>query len=424
MQYFKKILLGSTMLYSTIFGDTLSEAFKAAEVDGEVRVVYYGRDADNSILAKASGVAVGGHLGITTAPIYNTKASVVFYTTNPIDPSTTLMPNTNLVDGTDGYTIVGEANIEYNDGTNMLKVGRQTLATPLVASDDARVIKDLFEAANFTSTILPKTKLHLLYIHRNSGMDNGDSNYNPAVSKKDFVAMSTTLNASYKKGMVVVGIENSPVENLKVSAWYYGGLDFINMYYGDASYLYKQSKDLSLKFEGHLWNIKSTSRFDKDREDVGRKVDYLFGGVRLSAIYKEYVFQLAQERIDYADKAGSVHTAWGMYSEYTYGFLMGSGMYGALNGYQDSYIQKVDATKLTAIYNFAKGATLYGSYNWWRGDNDAFQSNLDTIDILVTWPCMLVENGRWQVIYENWNSKSNNIMVDNNLARVKYTYTF
>ena len=77
-----------------------------------------------------------------------------------------------------------------------------------------------------------------------------------------------------------------------------------------------------LKLEGHYWNIKSTDKFNKD---VGDKIDYNYGGVRASAKKDNLVLQLAQERINLADNSHSIHTAWGMYSEYTYGFLMGSG---------------------------------------------------------------------------------------------------
>ena len=416
-----------TTLFCGLQADTLSEAFSEATVDGEVRVVHYSRSADDSknkfgdtIFSEASGVALGGNLGISTAPINDFKANFRFYTTNPINADDKLMPGTYLVDGTKGYSIVGEANLEYNNGTTMFKAGRQALKTPLVASDDARVVKDLFEAIHVSNKSIPDTTLHALYIHRNSGMDNGSSNYNSAVSSKDFVSMSKTLGTSYDKGMVAVAIENSSITDVKLSAWYYQGIDLVNMYYFDASYSTKIS-DIGFKLEGHYWEISSKDEYEAD---TGKKIDYNYGGVRATVVYDKYVFQLAQEQINYEDETVGIHTVWGMFTEYTYGFLMGSGIYGALNGMGGDYVKKVDATKVTVIYNFTKDIMLYGSYNWWRTDNDNFQSDLDTIDILLAWPCQFVDNGKWQVIYENWNSDSNNIMVDNNLLRAKFTYTF
>jgi len=424
----KKIsLLFTITLVCSLQADVISTAFSEAKVDGEIRVVHYSKSSDESknkfgdtIFSKSSGVAIGGNLGISTAPINDFKANFRFYTSNPINADDELMPGTYLVDGTKGYSIIGEANLAYDNGTTMFKAGRQSLKTPLVASDDARVVKDLFEAIHISNKSIPDTTLHALYIHRNSGMDNGSSNYNSAVSSKDFISMSKTLGTSYDKGMAVVGIENKSIKDVKLSAWYYHGIDLVDMYYFDASYSTKIS-DIGFKIEGHYWEIKSQDEYEVD---TSKKIDYNYGGVRATVVYDKYVFQLAQEQINYADETVGIHTAWGMYSEYTYGFLMGSGIYGALNGMGGDYVKKVDATKFTAIYNFTKDIMLYGSYNWWKTDNDDFQSDLDTIDILVAWPCQFVDNGKWQVVYENWNSDSNNIMVDNNLVRAKFTYTF
>ncbi len=414
-------------LVCSLQADAISEAFSEAKVDGEVRVVHYSKSSDESknkfgdtIFTESSGVAIGGNLGLSTAPINNFKANFRFYTTQPINADDELMPGTYLVDGTKGYSIIGEANLEYDNGTTLFKAGRQALKTPLVASDDARVVKDLFEAIHISNRSISDTTLHALYIHRNSGMDNGSSNFNQAVSSKDFVSMSKTLGTTYDKGMAVLGVENSSITDVKVSAWYYHGIDLVDMYYFDASYSTKIS-DIGFKLEGHYWEISSKDEYEVD---TGKEIDYNYGGLRATAAYDKYVFQLAQEQINYADETVGIHTAWGMYTEYTYGFLMGSGIYGALNGMGGDYVNKVDATKVTAIYNFTKDIMLYGSYNWWRTDNDNFQSNLDTVDILVAWPCQFVDNGKWQVIYENWNSDSNNIMVDNNLVRAKFTYTF
>jgi hypothetical protein len=63
------------------------------------------------------------------------------------------------VNGTKNYIILGKFNLEYKDKTNMLRIDRQELHTPLVASDDARVVKDLFKAVNFSTTFMPDTTL-------------------------------------------------------------------------------------------------------------------------------------------------------------------------------------------------------------------------------------------------------------------------
>ena len=416
----KKILLGSLVATSLIYADSLSDAFKNAKVDGEFRVVNYTRTADDSdIFGKASGTAGGVELGISTKSVNNLKTNIRFFSTTKITGDGKELENTNLVDETSSYALLGVANIEYNDNTNMLKIGRQELHTPLVASDDARVVKDLFEAVNFTSKIIPNTTLHTLYISKNSGMDNG-------ANKSEFVSMSETLGASYDRGMFALGLENSSIKNTKFSAWYYRGIDFIDMAYADASYSTTIAHH-NIKLEGHYWKIKSQSEFEKD---TNTKIDYDYGGARLSVNRNHLTLQLAQERINLADNSYSIHTSWGMYSEYTYGFLMGSGIYGALNNaLGKDAVTKVDATKVTAIYGFSKqNAVVILGYDWFNADS-AQQSDMNLFDILVGWDCLFIDNASWQVIYENWDVKDEttsgiSTMVDNNLIRAKFTYKF
>ena len=411
--------------FGVLQAETLQEALKQAKVDGEVKVVHYSRDATNSaIFGKANGTAIGGNIGLSTHAINNVTFNTRIYTTNAlrqISGNASELANTNLVNGTKNYVLLGEINLAYDDGVNALVVGRQALHTPLVGSDDARVVKDLFEAVNFSTKLVPDTTLHALYIHKNSGMDNGDSNYNSAVNKNQFVSMSKTLGASYDKGMAVLGIENSMLENLKLSMWYYDSFDLVKMLYYDAAYTFPLADEKSFTLEGHYWTIKSKSRYELD---TNKKIDYNYGGVR--ANYKDggLLLQIAREHIHYADKTVGIHTAWGMFTEYTYGYLIGSGIYGAINGFGGQYITKLDASKLTLRYDFGNGVDIYTGYDIYKGDNDAFMSDMNLLDLYVGFPCQLVKNAKWGLLYEYWDSGTNNIMVDNNLLRLKFTYSF
>ncbi len=56
--------------------------------------------------------------------------------------------------GLDGenYAFIGQAYLNYEFGNTNVKVGRQRLDTPLIGSDDARMLPNLFEAAVLTNT--------------------------------------------------------------------------------------------------------------------------------------------------------------------------------------------------------------------------------------------------------------------------------
>lgn len=334
----------TSLLHAQTLNEGLNEAFSQAKVDAEIKLVHYSRDATSSpIFAKANGSAIGGNLGLHTKKIHNISFNTRFYTTNAIQGTGNELANTHLVDGTDNYSLLGELNLEYDDGTYMLKVGRQAFHTPLVGSDDARVIKDLFEAVNFSTKVIPETTLRALYITKNSGMDNGSSNFNDSVSKKDFVSMSKTLGTSYDKGMVVLGVKNSSIKDLALQFWYYNALKTVDMFYYGASYDVDLSQDIRLQLEGHYWDIKSKSNYELD---TGKKIDYNYGGVRVGLKYNDLLLQVAQEQVNLKDKTVGIQSAWGMYSEYTYGYLLGSAIYGSLNGYKNQYITKADATKV------------------------------------------------------------------------------
>ncbi|MDF1874527.1 OprD family outer membrane porin [Sulfurimonas sp. SAG-AH-194-I05] len=410
----KTIFLGLLSIMVLQAG-TIQEAFEEATVDGEIRSVYYSRDAKNSIIfGEAGATAVGGNLGITTKAVNNITFSTRFYTTNALTGSGTELSNTDLVDETSNYSILGQINLEYNDGINMFKIGRQTLQTPLVYSDDARVVIDTFEAASFSTKIITDTTLKALYIHRSSGFDNG-------AAKKDFVSMSKTLGTSYDEGMAVYAIENDSLADIALQVWYYDAFKLVDMFYYDVSYKKSFSKDTSLQLQGHYWTIKSKSAYEVD---TGKKIDYNYGGVRASFINKSLTLQLAQERINYADQTVGIHTSWGMYTEYTYGILMGSGIYGALNGIGGNYITKVDATKLTFKYDFGNDINTYIGYNIYDADGDAWMSDMNLLDVYVSFPCRFIKNATWALLYENWDSDGDKIMVDNNLLKLKFSYKF
>ena len=196
------------------------------------------------------------------------------------------------------------------------------------------------------------------------------------------------------------------------------------MFYTDMKHTHKIS-NYNVSLEAHYWKIKSQDKFESDTK---KKIDYTYGGARLSVNYSDFTLQLAQEKISLEKDTYSIHTSWGMYSEYTYGFLMGSGIYGALNNALTTKVTTVDASKVTAIYSFAKDSILILGYDIFSA-NSKQQSDMNLFDILVAWPCQLVENGSWQVIYENWDVKKEDkstisTMVDNNLVRAKFSYKF
>ena len=417
----KAILFISVQTSLLCAAQSIDEAFTKAHFDGEFRIVHYSRSSDKSpIFPKAAGQTIGGDLGFTTQSYKNLKASARLYTAQKLFVDDRFTPSTYLLDGTKSFSILGEANLAYDTKAHHIKIGRQSIRTPLVSSDDSRSIKDLFDAQVYENRSFKKTTLSLIHLNSSSGMDNGSGNYNSAVSRSDFVSMSKTLGTSYDDGMFALGIKSQSIKDVGFKLWYYDMPKTLSMLYADFDY-HASLYGHPLILEGHAWQITSKTAYT---QDTGKKIDYLYSGFRLNYLFRRHVFHIAKEQIDYQAGTHGIHTAWGMYSEYTYGFLMGSGIYGALNGFNGMEIRRVDAIKAAWIYKFNQKTLLYVSYNWWLSDNDALQSNLKAFDLLLSWPCKKLKNSNWQLVYENWESQSQNIMVDNNLLRLTFTYRF
>ncbi len=380
----------------------------AGEVDGEIRTVYYSRSNDGlPYFPEAKGLAVGGYLGFTSHKKNNLSVRAALYTSQALYGDGNTLSATNLVNGEDGYYLLGKANIRYDDGINQIILGRQEMMTPLVYSDDARVVKDLFNAVKISTQILPEHTFHMLYLDSMSGMDNGHE-------KKDWINMSKTLNTSYNNGMYAFGVGNSSITNLNTSAWYYLIPDTVRMMFAGVKYEDNITDDFSITYEAHYWNSKSGSDYENDLSKI---IDYDFSGIRVSVDIDDFTLQLAFDRM--RKKAGSqtIHTYFGNYAEYTYGYLLGSGVYGAISTNDpDDDMTSMNAAKLTAQYHFSNN-TFYIGYIMNQSGHESLQSDLDILDVALFMDSPFSTDLSLALIYENWNADGANFFIDNHLIR-------
>lgn len=151
-------LLSSVNVYGA---EDLSSMFSEGKVSGQIREFSISRAMDYSNPASKdytrTANAIGGYLKYETADFSGLSFGTAFYTTNgfglggnkatnvEVDPS--LLGKDN-----DGYSILGEAYLQYKYGNTTFKGGRQKLDTPLAGSDDARMLPNLFEAYVLSNT--------------------------------------------------------------------------------------------------------------------------------------------------------------------------------------------------------------------------------------------------------------------------------
>lgn len=415
------ILFLAAIFFSQLNAKSLVDAVLEGSSDGEVRSVLYMRSAGGqsddgvSYLGKASGLALGGHLGYTTKAFHNVTARLAVHTTQVIAGDGVTLSKSNLVNNNEGYTILGEAYLQYDNSVNKLTFGRQAMQTPLVYSDDARVIKNLFSGITLSTKLLANNTLHLFYLNRMSGIDNGHE-------KKHWVSMSEVLGTSYKHGMVAVGIQNSSFDNLTSQLWHYDVRDTIKMTFADVKYNHEISDDLSLRYEAHYWKSRSKDAYEVDTSSI---IDYSFSGVRISADIDKLTVQLAYDHMEKEAGTKTIHELYGNFAEYTYGFLMGSGAYGTeLAPINPNNMTKMDAVKATVQYRINNNILFYSGYMMATSDDENYQSDVNILDIALFMDHIGHDNISLAIIYENWDANGNNFYIDNNLLRATVKYKF
>ena len=186
----KKIIL-SLALASAIFAQdeskkeepkkeakSLEEAFKLADVKGQIRAIYQSNSKidDTSTSGKLSSSGdflIGGKLSIETAPFYNVSVGATFYTSNAIANKKDYKDG-DYYNNTKDYTVLGEAFAKYSFKDGEIKVGRMELDTPLANSDDIRMTPDLFTAAMVTYSPIDKLKITGGVVTQMAGWENGN----------------------------------------------------------------------------------------------------------------------------------------------------------------------------------------------------------------------------------------------------------
>ena len=153
----------------------LSSMFTQGKVSGQIRAFYIDREYQGSSGASThrNSLALGGHLKFETAAYNGLSLGSAFYTTNDIgsgigygtgakqDPSL-------LGTGKDSFSIIGEAYVNYDMlqlGTKtVLKLGYQRYDTPMIGSDDARMLPNTFKVYKLVNKDFADLELQLAHV--------------------------------------------------------------------------------------------------------------------------------------------------------------------------------------------------------------------------------------------------------------------
>ncbi|WP_345972177.1 OprD family outer membrane porin [Sulfurimonas diazotrophicus] len=335
--------------------DDIAAMFANGTTSGQIRAFYVDRDYSGYDGAPhRNATALGGHLGYETDALAGVSLGASAYTTNRIfqgleygstsegkvDPS--LFGN-----GYKSYSIFGEAYVNLKMGASNLKLGRQSLNTPMAAADDARMLPSFFEAYVYTNGSLANTSLVAAHItkfapgsfsniYTGGGILGATSGYSPIAANYPKYGGDFANVGSWAVGETTAGITTLAAvykdEYLSLQAWDYYAWDILNAFYAEGSVSWKCLLNPEVKpfFSAQL--IKENNVGDNLLQNLGGdgKIDSLYGAVKLGAkyhgfsAYAAYSQTTANSDADITGTqsyANAVITPWGGMPAYTQGMV-------------------------------------------------------------------------------------------------------
>lgn len=356
--------------------EDLNSMFSEGKTSGQLRMFYIDREYQGSSGNKThrGSSAIGGHLKYETAELNGVSLGAAFYTTNEIDSRSTVDPTLFGKDD-DGYSILGEAYLQYRHKNTIFKGGRQKLSTPMLGDDDARMIPNLFEAYVFTNKDVADTTLTLGHVTKfaqgtfgrtySGGILSATSGYSYVDSKNhvgSFTNVGTYAFDEKTDGITMASAVYTGIKNLKLQFWDYYAHDIMNIIYGEANYSWNCIVTDALKPYAGVQIIKEDSVGD----EFAGEIDSTYAAAKLG--FKAWNFDLSfaystTGKNDLGDDAreNAVISPWGGMPAYTQGMVT-----------RHMFIAGTDAVKVAVSYNFKEmGTNLMASAYYTEFDMDA-----------------------------------------------------
>ena len=255
---------------------SLSDVFMKGVFYGRLRMNYFYWDYEEGMLYNPTGFALGGSLIYKTAPYAGVSVTAGFYTAQNLglldmedalfgrSGKDTFSRYDRLGDGDWGMSVLAQAYLQYHvRGTN-IKIGRQIFDGFLARSNDTKMIPNTFEGVTIVSNDVPGTTISIALFTAQKLRDH--TRYHDVITYNDGKTRtieigSQTFNlsnwnnqddsASHRglsyqnleawgkdvdNNLIVAGVSNRSIDNLKLDLWYTGVPDLFYSLMGEANY--------------------------------------------------------------------------------------------------------------------------------------------------------------------------------------------
>lgn len=390
-------LLGSLNVNAA---EDLNGMFAQGKASGQIREFSISRSVDRSAATdytrKAN--AIGGYLKYETADYSGLSFGTAFYTTNGFlndSPKTdyTQVDPTLLGKNNENYSMLGEAFIQYKAANTTFKAGRQKLDTPMLGSDDARMLPNLFEAYVLTNKDIANTTLTAAHVTKFAqgtfgraygaggilGSTAGYSSWDALNQVGEFKNMGAYAVNKSTDGVSILSATYAMDKTLKVQLWDYFAHNIMNTIYGQADLSWKCLATDMVKPSLSVQMIKE----DKVGDDLMGKIDSFYWAAKFDAKIQNFTASIAYSQTgenSSTDTAAqnAIVSPWGGMPAFTQGMVT-----------RHMFLAGTDAMKISGTYDFKDlganvVATIYyanfdmADYNGYTY-NDASESGFDII---------------------------------------------
>ena len=364
------VILSGLLTISSLNGsEDIISMFKEGKVSGQIRAFHIDREYQGTSGASAhrDSTAIGGHLKYVTDEYKGVSLGAAFYTTNGLflhgardDYSQNDM--TLLGKDNESYTMLGEAYVGYKIANTSIKAGRMKFNSPMIGTDDARMIPNLLQGYMLTNTDIKDTSITLGHVSKfaqgtfgrvyNGGILSATSGYS-AVDSRDQVGEFKDAGAySYGEstdGITLASVTYTGIKNLKLQVWDYYAHDIANIIYGDVNFSWTCLLNDKIKPFVAAQFIKENDVGDsivKNAFGGDGEIDSIYWAAKLGLKYNGFTTYAAYsqtQKNDVGDNAyeNAILTSWGGMPAYTQGMVT-----------RHQFLAGTKATKFVGSYSF------------------------------------------------------------------------
>jgi hypothetical protein len=381
--------------------DTLADAFKNGQLGGELRAYYFDRAGDPNRVASSSTSLINSSLFSTGVDLkYVTDSFNGFKLGMTIQSS-----YSPFADGAVGKAgtakgdfsgdeygsgaVFSEAYIQYTLDKTVLKVGRQYIATPLVAGSPSRMVAQSFEGATLTNTNLPDTTIMAGVITKyQSRTDNAGG-----IAQFGILDTSTTTPDTEHNHGYTLFVSNKSVPNTTITAQW-AGLDTndaatvggdVDWYYGEINY--------KIPVNDFTYGLAVNTEY----KSATLKSDGVMYGAMASLGYKDFNTYAAYSVItDKGDIYGISTLAGGIgggsQTTFAHGYQNKFGIFS-----RDTKVYSYDAN-----YNFKNIGLLVGA-RYTGADDNYLHHDYGYTDIYTVYTVQALKGLVFDVSYQDWS---------------------